>query len=76
MGILTDYSAATMERARAAAAAGPGDELEPVAAVWATGEEWWGGADVEFLAELVDELRGMARRALADGLDAYCWICL
>ncbi|MFG1655245.1 hypothetical protein ACGFIY_01790 [Micromonospora chersina] len=65
-----------MEQARAAAAIGPGDEFEPLAAVWATAEEWWGGADVEFLAELVNELRGMARRALADGRDKYCWICL
>ncbi|MFG3578297.1 hypothetical protein [Micromonospora chersina] len=65
-----------MEQARAAAAIGRGDELELVAAVWATAEEWWGGTDVEFLAELVNELRGTARRALADGLDNYCWICL
>ncbi|MFG3600772.1 hypothetical protein [Micromonospora chersina] len=63
VGVLTDYVAATVEQARAAV-------------VWATAEEWWDGADVEFLAELVDELRGTARRALADGLDAYCWICL
>ena len=61
VGVLTDYFVTTLEQARAVA-------------VWATGEEWWGAADVDLLAEFVDELRGMARRALADGPDAYCWI--
>ncbi|WP_139131879.1 hypothetical protein [Micromonospora chersina] len=63
VGILSGCGAATVEQAR-------------TAVVWATGGEWWDGADVDFLAALVDEVRGTARRALADGLDAYCWICL
>ncbi|MCW3839787.1 hypothetical protein ONA70_06715 [Micromonospora yasonensis] len=57
-------------------AALPDDRIGQVAVVWATAEEWWGGADVEFLTELVEELRRVARAALADGMDAYCWICL
>ncbi|MGC3859771.1 hypothetical protein ACPSM1_06220 [Micromonospora chersina] len=59
VGGLIDHVAATVEQAQAAV-------------VGATGGQWWDGADVEFLAELVDQVRGTARRALADGLDAYC----
>ncbi|MET8834363.1 hypothetical protein ABZV78_10645 [Micromonospora sp. NPDC004540] len=145
MGILTEYFAATPERARAAAETGPSDELEPlrckfvdpavlggalwevvrhgrlgsprnalyasaervdtndefgpylvrlkpdfvrelaalpderllpVATEWRTAEEWMGEPEVELIAELVVELRRVARAASGDGLDAYCWMCL
>ncbi|MFE9688706.1 hypothetical protein [Micromonospora sp. NPDC005806] len=54
----------------------PDDRVEPVAARWATAEEWVGDIDPEILAEIVVELRRVARQALADGVDAYCWLCL
>ena len=31
---------------------------------------------LEFVARLVGELRRVARQAVADGVDAYCWICV
>ncbi len=57
-------------------AALPDERLRPVAAQWRTAEEWLGEPEVDPLVELVAELRRVARAAGADGLDAYCWMCL
>lgn len=57
-------------------AALPNERIDDVAAVWRTAEEWMGGPDEKLVAEIVGELRRVARRAVARDVDAYCWICL
>lgn len=57
-------------------AALPDDRIAAVAAGWVTAEEWMGEPELEVVAQLVGELRRVARQAVADGVDAYCWICV
>ncbi|MFG2053473.1 hypothetical protein ACGFI9_05500 [Micromonospora sp. NPDC048930] len=52
------------------------ERMDDVAAAWRTAEEWMGEPDAKLVAEIVGELRRVARRAVADGVHAYCWICL
>ncbi|MGR6317366.1 hypothetical protein Q2K19_06130 [Micromonospora soli] len=57
-------------------AALPDERIDDVAAVWRAAEEWMGEPDEKLVAGIVGELRRVARRAVADGVHAYCWICL
>ncbi|MEU2614956.1 hypothetical protein ABZ570_25730 [Micromonospora sp. NPDC007271] len=57
-------------------AALPDERIDDVAAVWRGAEEWVGRPDEQLVAEIVGELRRVARRAVAGDVHAYCWICL
>lgn len=43
---------------------------------WAQIEEWGGGADLEYLGEVLRELVGLSQRARDAGEHLYCWTSL
>jgi hypothetical protein len=53
-----------------------GDRIPELAARWAAIEEFRGRVAPEHLRELLGEFVGLARRAVADGDQLYCWMCL
>jgi hypothetical protein len=62
--------------ARDALASLDASRVHDVAAVWATSEEFFGDADLEWAVSAVAELRSLAQRAVDNGELLYNWMSL
>ena len=51
-----------------------GELFAAVAIPWSQTEEFWGQGDPEVLADFLNDLAGLARRAQERGHHLYCWV--